>query len=101
MKINIGDVRLYVDVDGKALVPDGPEMVERPTVLLLHGGPGLDHSTSSTERPTASPTSPRSSTTTTAVTAAAIPAPQRTGDSMSGPTTSSASATPSASKNPS
>lgn len=33
MKINIGDARLYVDVDGKALVPDGPEMVERPTVL--------------------------------------------------------------------
>lgn len=33
-----------MDVDGKALVPFGPEMVERPTVLLLHGGPGMDHS---------------------------------------------------------
>ena len=44
MRIDVGGVRLYVDVDGKALVPRGPEMVERPTVLLLHGGPGLDHS---------------------------------------------------------
>jgi pimeloyl-ACP methyl ester carboxylesterase len=37
-------VRLFVDVDGAGLVPDGAVMVERPTVLLLHGGPGLDHS---------------------------------------------------------
>ena len=39
-----GDVRLFVDVNGLGLVPAGPAMVERPTVLLLHGGPGLDHS---------------------------------------------------------
>jgi pimeloyl-ACP methyl ester carboxylesterase len=39
-----GGVRLFVDVDGAGLVPAGPAMVERPTVLLLHGGPGLDHS---------------------------------------------------------
>lgn len=44
MKIDVGSVRLYVDVDGKGLVPSGSEMMERPTVLLLHGGPGLDHS---------------------------------------------------------
>lgn len=45
VRIDIGDgVRLYVDVDGPGLVPDGPTMVERPTVVLLHGGPGLDHS---------------------------------------------------------
>lgn len=44
MKIDIGGLRLYVDIDGKALVPRGPEMVERPTVVLLHGGPGMDHS---------------------------------------------------------
>jgi pimeloyl-ACP methyl ester carboxylesterase len=37
-------VRLFVDIDGVGLVPDGPTMVERPTVVLLHGGPGLDHS---------------------------------------------------------
>jgi proline iminopeptidase len=36
--------RLFVDIDRAGLVPQGPAMVERPTVLLLHGGPGLDHS---------------------------------------------------------
>ncbi len=37
-------VRLFVDIDGAGLVPDGATMVERPTVLMLHGGPGFDHS---------------------------------------------------------
>lgn len=37
-------VRLYVDVDGAALVPDGPALRQRPTLILLHGGPGFDHS---------------------------------------------------------
>jgi pimeloyl-ACP methyl ester carboxylesterase len=37
--------RLWFDVDGPALVPDGPRMRRRPTVVLLHGGPGsFDHS---------------------------------------------------------
>jgi proline iminopeptidase len=45
MRIEIeAGVRLFVDIDGAGLVPQGPAMVERPTVLLLHGGPGLDHS---------------------------------------------------------
>lgn len=45
MRIDIGGgVRLFVDVDGLGLVPSGPSMVQRPTVLLLHGGPGSDHS---------------------------------------------------------
>lgn len=38
------DVRLFVDIDGCSLVPDGPRMREKPTLLLLHGGPGYDHS---------------------------------------------------------
>jgi pimeloyl-ACP methyl ester carboxylesterase len=37
-------VRLFVDVDGAGLVPDGPAMREKPTLILLHGGPGFDHS---------------------------------------------------------
>jgi proline iminopeptidase len=37
-------VRLFVDVDGCGLVPDGPAMREKPTLILLHGGPGFDHS---------------------------------------------------------
>ncbi|HXH56052.1 alpha/beta hydrolase [Iamia sp.] len=45
MRVDIGGgVRLFVDIDGLGLVPEGPTMVERPTVLFLHGGPGLDHS---------------------------------------------------------
>jgi len=37
-------VRLFVDVEGPGLVPDGPRMREKPTLILLHGGPGYDHS---------------------------------------------------------
>jgi len=37
-------IRLFVDVEGACLVPDGPRMREKPTLLLLHGGPGMDHS---------------------------------------------------------
>jgi proline iminopeptidase len=37
-------VRLYVDVEGMGLVPDGPEMREKPTLICMHGGPGFDHS---------------------------------------------------------
>ena len=38
------DVRLFVDVEGPAWVPDGPGLREKPSLLLLHGGPGYDHS---------------------------------------------------------
>jgi len=44
MRVRVGDVRLWFDVDGAGLVPDGPVMQERPTLVLLHGGPGFDHS---------------------------------------------------------
>jgi len=44
MRVQIGDCRLFVDVEGAKLVADGPAMRERPTLLLLHGGPGFDHS---------------------------------------------------------
>ena len=45
MQVDVNGQRLWFDVEGLALVPDGPEMRERPTVLLLHGGPGsFDHS---------------------------------------------------------
>ena len=44
MKIYIDDMTLFFDVEGKALVPDGAVMREKPTLLLLHGGPGFDHS---------------------------------------------------------
>jgi hypothetical protein len=41
--VRVGDVRLFFDVDGAALVVDGPSMRERPTLVLLSGGPGFDH----------------------------------------------------------
>jgi len=44
MHVLVNGVRLFFDVEGAKLVPDGPAMREKPTLLLLHGGPGLDHS---------------------------------------------------------
>jgi proline iminopeptidase len=44
MHVGVNGVRLFFDVEGRSLVPDGPAMRERPTLLLLHGGPGVDHS---------------------------------------------------------
>jgi pimeloyl-ACP methyl ester carboxylesterase len=35
--------RIFFEVIGRKLVPDGPTMRERPTLLVLHGGPGFDH----------------------------------------------------------
>lgn len=42
MKITVNGVRLFVEVLGRKLAPDGPHSIERPTVLALHGGPS-DH----------------------------------------------------------
>ena len=45
MHIDVNGTRLWFDVDGLGLVPDGPTMHERPTIVLVHGGPGgYDHS---------------------------------------------------------
>jgi pimeloyl-ACP methyl ester carboxylesterase len=43
MFIEVNGARLYFDVDGAGLVPDGPRMRAKPTLILLHGGPGFDH----------------------------------------------------------
>ena len=44
MRITVNGVRIFFDVEGPKLVPDGPVMREKPTLILLHGGPGMDHS---------------------------------------------------------
>jgi hypothetical protein len=45
MQTDVNGTRLWFDVDGPARVPDGSEMRQRPTVVLVHGGPGVyDHS---------------------------------------------------------
>jgi pimeloyl-ACP methyl ester carboxylesterase len=43
MRVSVDGTRLFVDLDGPALVPDGPAMRSRPTMILLHPGPGFDH----------------------------------------------------------
>lgn len=43
MRAKVRDTELFFDVDGAALVPDAQRMRERPTAFLLHGGPGVDH----------------------------------------------------------
>lgn len=44
MHVQVNGVRLYIDVEGAGLVPDGPVMRRKPTLVLVHGGPGADHS---------------------------------------------------------
>jgi proline iminopeptidase len=45
MHVEVNGARVWFDVEGAGLVPDGGEMRERPTVVLVHGGPGsFDHS---------------------------------------------------------
>lgn len=45
MRVALRDgTRIFFEVIGTKLLPEGPTMRERPTLLLLHGGPGFDHS---------------------------------------------------------
>lgn len=45
MQVTVNGARIFFDVDGAKYVPDGKRLRERPTLLLLHGGPGGDHAT--------------------------------------------------------
>jgi pimeloyl-ACP methyl ester carboxylesterase len=44
MKVRANGVDLFFDVQGTKLVVEGPWVLERPTVVLLPTGPGIDHS---------------------------------------------------------
>jgi len=44
VRIAVDDVELFFDVEGAQLVPTEYGWDERPTVVLLHAGPGGDHS---------------------------------------------------------
>jgi pimeloyl-ACP methyl ester carboxylesterase len=44
VRVTVNGVRLYFDVEGRGLAAWDREMVARPTLVLLHGGPGADHS---------------------------------------------------------
>jgi pimeloyl-ACP methyl ester carboxylesterase len=43
MRISLGDVTLWFDVSGPSVIPQGGTAAERPTLVAVHGGPGLDH----------------------------------------------------------
>ena len=43
MFIEVNGAKLFFDVEGAGLIPDGPRMKTKPTLVLLHGGPGFDH----------------------------------------------------------
>lgn len=45
MRVCVGDVSLFVEVVGTKLEVAAETVVERPTVVLLHGGPAWDHLT--------------------------------------------------------
>ena len=45
MQISVGDVRLFVDVDGAKIRPEGADAAEVPTIAIVHDGPGADHTT--------------------------------------------------------
>jgi len=44
MYLTVNGARLFFDTVGPRLAIDGPRMAERPALLVLHGGPGFDHS---------------------------------------------------------
>ena len=44
MKIQVNGINFFFDTEGAFLRPSGNAMHEVPTVILLHGGPGADHS---------------------------------------------------------
>ena len=44
MFVEVNGTKLFFDIEGAGLVPDGARMRTKPTLVLLHGGPGFDHS---------------------------------------------------------
>lgn len=43
MYVRIDEQRLFFDVVGEKYRIDGPRLVEKPTLIAMHGGPGFDH----------------------------------------------------------
>jgi proline-specific peptidase len=44
VRVEINGVRIFFEVIGSKLAITGSRMREKPTLILLHGGPGFDHS---------------------------------------------------------
>ncbi len=45
MRIRVNGVSLFFEVEGTKLIQQGRDLLPRPTVVVLHGGPGVDHAT--------------------------------------------------------
>jgi len=45
MYLNVNGARLFFDTVGSSLALEADRMAERPALVVLHGGPGFDHST--------------------------------------------------------
>lgn len=45
MQIEVNGANIFFDVVGPGLAPEGDALVTRPTLLVLHGGPGYDQTT--------------------------------------------------------
>lgn len=44
MFATISGRKIFFDVDGEKFSPAGPEMQEKPTLIVIHGAPGMsDH----------------------------------------------------------
>ncbi len=43
MRVNVDGVKLWFDVSGPSVLPDGDLVRERTSLVAVHGGPGLDH----------------------------------------------------------
>jgi proline iminopeptidase len=41
--LDLGGIQLWFDASGPSLLPEGAGVAERPTLVSVHGGPGLDH----------------------------------------------------------
>jgi len=45
MFVDVGGAHIFFDTVGSGLAIDGDRMTERRTLIVMHGGPGFDHST--------------------------------------------------------
>src|SRR5262249_25565699 len=45
MFVQVNGARLFFDTVGSKFVVDGERMIEQPSLIVMHGGPGFDHST--------------------------------------------------------
>jgi proline iminopeptidase len=45
MFVNVNGARIFFDTAGPQLAIDNDRMVQKPALIVMHGGPGFDHST--------------------------------------------------------